>query len=250
LFELIQSQKNSSLKLIIAQSQIVDGNMSFARGDADEVIKNRNMFLGRYGLKLENLIAPHLVHGNNCELVDSSSKSRGAYTLDDAIPDTDALITDDPGLTLAVTTADCLPVFIWDEELTRVGIAHAGWKGLADGVLKKTVRKLKDVHDGNLYNVHAHIGVGIGKCCYTVDTDRLKRFFGLGLCHIHDREGEAVHLDLKEIARLQMKREGLREENITIEDECTKCGGNYPSFRRMGDEFFTDIAIITLQEIE
>jgi len=250
LFELTHIQKSSSRKLIIAQSAEDDGNMSFARGASSEVITNRRKFLGRLGLSLNNLVAPHLIHGDNCELVDTSFKTMGAFTIDDAVPDTDALITGEPGLILAVTTADCLPVFIWDEEFTHIGIAHAGWKGLADGVLKKTVRKLKDVRGGSLYNVHAHIGVGIGKCCYIVDTDRLKRFFGLGLCHIHDREGEAVHLDLKEIARLQLKREGLREENITIDDECSKCGGNYPSYRKMGENFFTDIAIITIQETE
>ena len=244
------TNKSASKRLVIAQSELSDGNMSFARGDAEQVISNRRKFLESIDLRLDDLSMPHLVHGTNCERVSESDRGRGAFSLDIAIPDTDALITNEVGHSIAVTTADCLPVFFWDDDLSIVGIAHAGWKGLADKIIKSVVKKVHDANNVNLYNLHAHVGVGVGRCCYIVDTDRLKRFLNLGLCHIHERDGEKVQLDLKEIARIQLEREGIRAENIQVESVCTSCGGNYPSYRRMGESFITDLAVISIEEIK
>ena len=244
----ILSNNDTGKRLIIAQSKLADGNMSFARGNADEVISNRRKFLDSLGLNLDNLAAPHLVHGTDCEIVSAAHRGKGAFSLDTAIPDTDALITKDSNVIIAVTTADCLPVFLWCDDFSIIGIAHAGWKGLADKILKSMVNRIRTESDVSLYKLHAMIGVGVGRCCYYVDTDRLKRFLNLGLCHIHERDGEKVQLDLKEIARIQLEREGIPADNNTIETECSSCGNNYPSYRRMGENFITDLAVISISE--
>lgn len=236
-------------EVIIAQSTLEDGNMSFALGEQDQTIFNRRRFLQRLGLNLDNLIAAGLVHGSECAPVGIEDCGRGAYSLENAIPDTDALVTTGKNIILAVTTADCLPIFIWDEEQSVIGIAHAGWKGLAGGVVKNLLKKLRSLRPTNLYNLHVKIGVGIGRCCYTVDTDRLKRFAHLGFCHIYHREGEKVHLDLKAVARILLEREGIPASNLETASECSACGGKYPSYRRDGENFITDLALISLCDI-
>ena len=102
----VLTNSDTGKRLIIAQSGLSDGNMSFARGNADEVIGNRRIFLDSLGLNLNCLTAPHLVHGVNVKYVSSADESKGAYSLESAIPDTDALITTDINHPIAVTTAD------------------------------------------------------------------------------------------------------------------------------------------------
>ena len=62
------------------------------------------------------------------------------------VPQADAAVTMEPGVVLAIMTADCLPVVIADPEGRAVGVAHAGWRGLADGVLDATVAALQAMH--------------------------------------------------------------------------------------------------------
>jgi YfiH family protein len=221
--------------------------MSLNKGEGVEVVANRRRFLTRLGLKIENLIVPGLAHSNRCEIVSKSDCERGALNLKKSIPATDALITGEKDVILAVTTADCLPIFIWSEDLSVIGIAHCGWKGLVSGICKNLAEKLLTLSPVSLNQIYVRIGVGIGSCCYIVDTGRLKKFHHSGLCNIHNREGEAVHLDLKACARMLLEREGVPERNISIESECSCCGENYPSYRGQGENFQPDLALICLK---
>lgn len=245
-------QKNieifSDKRITIAQSTRTDGNMSFARGAVEETAANRSAFLKKFDLSLDKLTAPRLVHGNNCAVVDSSHSGCGAFSFANAIPETDALVTSEPDIVLAVTTADCLPLFLWSDDGEVIGIAHAGWKGLAEGVLKSLIKKARSLHHIPLNRYYIHIGVGIGPCCYVIDKERLKKFLGYPMCEIHWREDESAHLNLAAIAKVQVRRQGIPEENVTLESGCTACGNIYPSYRRDGENFHPDLAIIVNQQ--
>ena len=242
--------KNSvAREIVIAQSTLKDGNMSFARGGIEDTIANRRRFLENLGLELENLTAAGLIHGTTCCPVNSTHKGRGALTLDDAISETDALIATEDNLILAVTTADCLPLFIWNDEAGVIGIAHAGWKGLAEGIVRELIKSMLKLHKLPLNRFHCLIGASVGPCCYIVDAERLKKFAAYPFCEIHYREGEKVHLDLRKIARIALNRQGIPLENIEIFPQCTACGNEYPSHRRDGDSFITDIALIVKRPV-
>jgi len=230
--------------IIWGQSKLTDGNMSFARGNISETVDNRRRFLRNQGLELELLVAAGLVHGANCEVADKYHRGRGAFALEDAIPGADALVTTESGLILTVTTADCLPVFIWSDDGFVAGIAHAGWKGLAGRVVENLIKAARRLRDIPLNRFHIHIGAGIGPCCYVVDKERLKKFIGYPMCEIHWREGETAHLNLNAIVKVQARRQGVPEENVTVTDECTCCGDNYPSYRRDGENLKPDLAYI------
>ena len=226
------------------QSKLTDGNMSFARGDISETVKNRRRFLNSQGLELENLVAAGLVHGANCEVADKYHRGRGAFALEEAIPGADALVTTETGLILTVTTADCLPVFIWSDDGMVVGIAHAGWKGLAGRVVENLIKTARRVHNIPLNRFYLKAGAGIGPCCYVVDKERLKKYIGYPMCEIHWREDETAHLNLNAIVKVQARRQGIPEENVGVTEECTCCGDNYPSYRREGENLKPDLAFI------
>ena len=232
------------LQITIAQSTRTDGNMSFARGTEKETVRNRSTYLDSFNLNLKKLIAPRLVHGNNCVIADSSHTGCGAFSFADAIPETDALVTAETDLILSVTTADCLPVYLWSDDGEVIGIAHAGWKGLVEGVLKSLIQKARGLHNISLNRFYLHIGIGVGLCCYVIDKERLKKFLGYPMCEIHWREDESAHLNLAAVAKVQSRRQGIPEENVTLEPGCTACGNIYPSYRRDGENVRPDLAFI------
>lgn len=232
------------MSIITGQSTLADGNMSFSRGNPSETIENRRQYFQKFGLSLENLAIPHLDHTNTVRIVDNSYAGEGAYEFSEKLNKIDGLITSQSGLILAVTTADCLPVYLWSEDESVIGIAHAGWKGLASGIVKNLIinaRQLKNVPPSK---IHIKIGVGICPECYVVDVERLKQFLGYHLCEIHYREDEKVHLNLTAIASGQAQVQGVPPWNIDIAPGCTACGNIYPSYRRDKENFRPDIAFI------
>jgi YfiH family protein len=125
-----------------------------------------------------------------------------------AAPKADALVAFGRGQVCAVLTADCLPVFFCDRAGSRVAVAHAGWRGLACGVLAATVRAL-DTAPGSLL---AWLGPAIGPAVYEVGeevAEALREQLGTDFPAAFTRRGERWLLDLYAVARLQLAAAGL-----------------------------------------
>jgi YfiH family protein len=93
----------------------------------------------------------------------------------------DALLTNQPGVTLSVRTADCFPVLLVDlnhHSLNHQSVAavHAGWRGTADGVVVEALRRMRAEFGTNAVDISAAIGPGIGACCYQVGEEVARRF--------------------------------------------------------------------------
>ena len=91
---------------------------------------------------------------------------RADSVVDDAAPAADAAWTDATGVVCAATVADCLPVFFRCQN--AVAVAHAGWRGLAAGVLENTAQALRENARGEIV---AHVGAGVGRARYEVGAD-------------------------------------------------------------------------------
>ena len=125
-----------------------------------------------------------------------------------------------PGLGALALTADCLPVALGS--VGAVAMLHAGWRGLAAGVLEEGVRAVRDLGVGD--EIVAVIGPGAGVCCYEVGAEV---HAALGC----DRSA-AGHIDLHAIARERLLAAGVsRVQDLGI---CTICDGNFFSHRREG----------------
>jgi YfiH family protein len=124
----------------------------------------------------------------------------------DGLPEADGQATAAHGIGLAMLAADCLPVAIASEG--AVATVHAGWRGLATGVIEEGVRTLREL-DGR-GPVHAAIGPGAGPCCYEVGEE------------VHARFGtKGPKLDLKAIAHDQLRKAGVEVVHDT--GLCTMC---------------------------
>lgn len=120
-------------------------------------------------------------------------------------PEADALVAFAPGRVCAVLTADCLPVVFCDRSASRVGVAHAGWRGLAGGVLQATINALDCAPE----SLMAWLGPAIGPTAYEVGADVVAAFpdeFEQGFTPCGDR----WLMDLYTVARLKLANAGVR----------------------------------------
>jgi YfiH family protein len=125
-----------------------------------------------------------------------------------AAPEADAIVAFEPGRVCAVLAADCLPVLFCDRAGSRVAAAHAGWRGLANGVLAATVRALGTGPDELL----AWLGPAIGPSVYEVGEEVAAAFraqLGAAFPAAFTPRGERWLLDLYAVARLQLAAAGV-----------------------------------------
>jgi len=128
-------------------------------------------------------------------------------------PEADAAVTGVPGVVLAILTADCLPVVLCDADGSEIGAAHAGWRGLAAGVLEATVAAM----DAEPESLQAWLGPAAGPASYEVGADVRDAFVaddaGAAAAFVPTRPGH-WRVDLYALARRRLQRAGLRAGRI------------------------------------
>lgn len=188
------------------------------------VARNRGRVLAALGVTLDAWCSARQVHGSRVQQVGTADRGRGALDPATTIEDTDALWTADRGVALAVLTADCVPVVVADPTARRIGVIHAGWRGLVKGVINETVAQM-----GNPGALVAAIGPAIGPCCYEVGpevADAARAALGEGVVRAAEGPGtnDRSHLDLWRGAREALRRAGVRTSSIA--GLCTRCEPN------------------------
>ena len=181
------------------------------------------------GLRLEELALPRQVHSDNiCWMRESGRPEQ-----------TDAVITDKPGLCICVKTADCIPVLLYDTRQHIVAAVHAGWRGTVARIVQKTINQIKPVSPSD---IHAIIGPGISLEWFEVGDEVYEAFKAAGFPMelIAKRfpsknlplkgGGEAWHIDLWEANRWLLEEQGVKD--IFIEGTCTRSSLDFYSARR------------------
>ncbi|HEX4311684.1 MAG TPA: peptidoglycan editing factor PgeF [Acidobacteriaceae bacterium] len=230
-------------------------NLGFTASDSREnVIENRRRFLKALGVPPSmKLVTLKQIHS-------SSVLSIGERDLSEAEPcQGDGLITNQPGILLAIQTADCIPVLIADVKKKAVAAFHAGWRGTVKRIVESGVGKMRVAFRSRPEDLVAAIGPGIAACCYAVGEDVRTEFasqfsYASQLFHEvsdsdpirekypmlfltarapgHSNLGPSLHLDLMEANRRQLLDAGLRADAITVVGDCTRCQNNrYFSYR-------------------
>jgi YfiH family protein len=151
------------------------------------------------------------------------------------------VVSEEIGVRIAVVTADCLPILLAGDRGRVVAAIHAGWRGLAGGVISACLAALRE-RLGKSERVAAVIGPHIGKCCYEVGEpvldafeERFSKILPRALrrtCPGHAR------LDLGLLAREALRAEGVESDSIGfLEGDCTACDAErFYSYRRDGPE--------------
>jgi len=198
--------------VIAAMSERGDGSMIWGNHKPVDlaVLQNRNTYFEKRGVDPKRVVAGGCMRGTHVAIV--TEQEAGEYLLN-----TDALITQEPNLFLAITAADCMPVFYVDPVVQSVGIAHAGWQGLVGGVLENVIVTLEKTYGSKAKDIQVVIGPHIRSCHFEVDQEFSKQF---DVRNAECREGR-FFVDLAGEAKLRLESIGVKE--ITTSSVCTSC---------------------------
>ncbi|GHV48838.1 laccase domain protein [Bacteroidia bacterium] len=181
-------------------------------------------------LGIPRLYVSKQVHGSRIAVVDSRTGELEGF---------DALVTVEPGICIAVATADCVPLLLYAPDCGAVAAVHAGWRGTVLRIASETVRLMEERFGCNPRLMRAGIAPSIGPEAFEVGEEVLETFLAAGidmsrLHYRHPATGKA-HIDLKKANLFQLLEAGLQEGHIDVSDICTYSqAGEYFSARRQG----------------
>lgn len=211
-------------------------NMSYSVGDdAANVKENQKRFLEHLGVRTENLAVPKQVHGDNVVRVSRP----GIYE------NCDALISNKKGVFLRITTADCLPLFLFDPNSGSVAAVHAGWRGCVQQIAQKTIIQMGEEFSTKPGELRVYIGPSARKCCYEVGEDVTRKFNQRFLI---DTGGERPHFDMLGFTLDLLRESGVDNLHIEVSPHCTICTPQlFHSYRRDGAKSGRMMGVIGLR---
>ena len=165
-------------------------------------------------------IVANQTHSDNIKTI-TKVETKGWKVLEDAVSDSDALITDVPSVVLTILTADCVPILLYDKKQQVIAAVHAGWKGTKAKIVSKTIKKMLSQYRSNPTDIMVGIAPSIGACCYEVGYDVAEHFM-----HIPKgctAKADKYMLDLPYINKQQLLDVGIKEKNIEMSNLCTAC---------------------------
>jgi polyphenol oxidase len=210
-------------------------NLSLAVGDDPaSVLENRRRLAASFGADLADFVFARQVHGASVRVVGEADRGSGAFTQDDAIPDTDALVTTSPGIVLAILTADCVPIVLYDPRAGVLACVHSGWRGTVARIPARTVEEMVNA-GARPADIVAGVGPAVDPGRYQVGLtvhEAVTSAFGSAADEFLRRDPSADGrwlLDLWAANRRVLRDAGLREQNIHVTEIPT--GGDYFSDR-------------------
>ncbi len=193
------------------------GDFGVARASA-EGLRARHGGLAR-ALGFGRAAVPRQVHGVRVATIASGATAPGEEPAGAerlvVSHDVDGQVTDAAGCLLLTTAADCVPVYLMTRDARALGLLHAGWRGVAGGILARGVEALARLSADPPSSLWLHLGPAICGACYEVDRPVLE---AIGL------EGDRAHVDLRGLLVSQAARLGISGERITVSAHCTRCG--------------------------
>jgi len=223
-------------------------NLGVGRGDdMENVRENYRRFCAVIGTDPARCVLSKQVHEDNVRLVTADDCGKGLWR-DRDYTSVDAMICNTPEIPLVVFSADCNIILLYDPVRRAIGAAHAGWRGTARGIVKKTVAEMTAAFGCDPADLRAAIGPAIGPCCFETDDDvpqALRAALGDDVEPYMAWNGTKWHIDLKAVNALWLRRAGV--ECVDICDHCTACRPDlYWSHRKMGQARGSQIAMICL----
>jgi len=278
-------------------------------GERDDLIQevenNKKLLCEGLNIPLENLIIPIQTHSDNVGVVKrEKEKGKSKQELQNCSPvhlitphpqplsrkgrgeqldnlssfashlspleNTDALVTNEKNLALALNFADCVPIIFFDPVKKVAAIAHAGWRGTVAKIAPKTVEKMVKNFSSKPKDIIALIGPAIGGCCFEVGDDVSKKLLdSLPLTPTLSRKGrggltftsplseksqtsnppilQSSKIDLKLINKLQLLASGLKK--IDLCEYCTFCQSElFFSYRRENGKTARHSAVVTISK--
>ena len=247
----------------------------FCSDDEEDIRKNRETLCSLLGIDDRHLLMPHQVHQTKTVRIDEALLTLSEEEKVEALEGYDALMTNLSGVCIGVSTADCIPVLLYDEAHHAVCAIHAGWRGTVGRIVQKALAEMGKSYGTRSEQVKAQIGPGIHLESFEVGDEVYDAFLKAGFnmqaiskqfpvkdsslftFHSSLKKNSSLftlhsslkkwHIDLPECNRLQLKDAGIPESQISVLPVCTfQQSADYFSARRLGihsGRIFTGIMI-------
>ena len=192
-------------------------------GDSKESIKrNREALCQLLGIEDHSLLMPHQVHLAEIAVVDREMLTLPTEEILQKLDGIDALMTNEAGVCIGVSTADCIPVLLYDPIRRASCAIHAGWRGTVQRIVEKAVARMTEVFGSDPQNLIAQIGPGIHLESFEVGDEVYQTFEKEGFpMELISKKYEKWHIDLPECNRLQLVAAGIPETHIAVSLVCT-----------------------------
>jgi polyphenol oxidase len=211
-------------------------NLSYSVGDEKEIVaSNRKLFFRELGLNEKMVSFQKQVHEDKINTVNSSG----------SCGESDALITTTKNLGLAISSADCPAIFIYDQTQKVIAAVHSGWRGTEKNILRKTIQKLKSDFNSVPSNLICYIGPSISQWNYEVGEEVAAKFDSEFVV----KNKNKFYLDVAGANYKMLFEEGVKRTNMQVSCLCSFEYENIlHSYRRDGQKSGRALGVIAMKE--
>ncbi len=199
--------------------------------DREEIQQNRNLLATAMGVKNSHLVFPSQVHKTRIVRVTPETSK-------EEVSETDALISNSKGICIAVMSADCTPILLYDKKNNAVGAVHSGWRGTVARILEKTLHQMRTTFGTKGEDLYAAIGPSVCQESYEVGEEVVQSVhdsFGKESGLLIAQHNNKAKLDLWKANKVQLLEFGVLPSQIEISHLCTVINNNHFFSARKGD---------------
>lgn len=200
------------------------GNKEFS---LEKLRRSDSIGISTNSISPDTFVLMEQIHSDKIKILEA--KDLLSNRLLQPIPGVDGLITNQSGIFLAVKTADCIPILIWDTKKQIMAALHSGRKGTELNIAAKAIQIMIRYFDCNPRHIEVELGPAICEKCYPVDPETFDRFVSsTGIAQ------NFPNINLKKVVKNQLQESGILAPNITDIPICTLESSDYFSYRENG----------------
>ncbi|WP_165045407.1 peptidoglycan editing factor PgeF [Dysgonomonas sp. ZJ709] len=206
-------------------------NLSLYSGDnCEDVYENRGRLAKVLNVLPENVFIPYQTHGDKILDINQSFLDLSDEEKQQKLNGVDAIITNKKHIGIGITTADCVPLLIFDPDKEILATIHAGWKGTVARIAAKTGEKMIADYGCSPCELLVGIAPSISPDCFEVGDEVGEAFilggFNLSTISYRNAETNKLHINLWEANKIQLLEIGILSQNIEVAELCTLSNPN------------------------
>jgi polyphenol oxidase len=221
-------QVNFHDHVLLAYSEVADGNMDVRFGVPAEVKKTRQTFFASLGLTATEVIEGEQIHFNRLlVLTEDNIKMWHGQN----ITGVDGFLTNDKTIGIMVRLADCVPVVLYDPTHQAIALVHAGWKGIAAGIHTLALERMAVTYQTDPHDTVVWIGPSAKQCCFN-QKEMPESLSTPEWLSYHQKKAEGTNINLDGYVYDTLIAQGIRKKHIKQDKRCTVEDKNLFSHQR------------------
>lgn len=221
----------------VSKGNYAEFNLNLYCGDNEQNIAiNRSSLCEELHVDNHHLLVAHQVHSIKARIITKEFFTLPASTQSMLLEGVDAMITNMHKVCIGVSTADCIPILLYDENLHVAAAIHAGWRGTLQRIVQRTIHTMTQTYNCHPQDLHACIGPGISLAYFEIGEEVYQAFSkaGFNMTSIAQKF-DKWHINLPKCNQQQLLDMGVKEKNIIDTGICTYSrSDDFFSARRLG----------------